>query len=276
MKRIIISSLALFFFVLQPAAAQVYEETDKGVLTNPGKDNWFISVGGGANVYGGTEDLTYFSQNNFSPAVDLSFGKWVVPSLGFRIQLNGLQAYGWSTILSPYALPTISGGLFQELFFHTGAHIDFLWNVLDIGNNYRVSRIFKLIPYIGAGAVATFNSTFDEVPVGISCAGGFIFNFRVSEHISLNAELRGVVNDGRMDRVATTPVVEFMGSATAGIQFEINPQKYVRRYEIQSSYRYEIESLKKSVNMLQNENKELKERNKESDERYIKLLKEKN
>lgn len=276
MKRFLFLSLLIFAAFATPLYSQVDEATDKGYFTNGAKDNWFVSAGGGINIYGGTEDLTYFSQNNISPAVDLAFGKWIVPSLGFRFQLTGLQAYGWSTVVSPYSLATISGGLFQELFFYTGAHFDLLWNVLDMGDNYRISRIFRLIPYIGAGAIATFNSSFEQVPVGVACSGGLILNFRLSNLISLNAELRAIVGDGRMDRVATTPQVEFMGSATVGIQFEINPKKFVRRYEMQSYYRYEIESLKKSLNLLQKENQSLKEKNSEADERYLKLLKEYN
>lgn len=273
MKKIILITLSLLFLLNHFAFSQVYKGSDSRYFTNSSADNWFISAGGGVNLYDGTEDFKYFSQYNISPAVDFSFGHYMLPSFGFRFQINGLQGYGWSTSITPYSSDVITAGLYKEKFFYTGAHFDLLWNVLDMGDNYKESRVFKLIPFLGAGAVASFKGSLKPT-FGVAVTGGFIFNFRASRIISLNIELRGTANDGRIDKVNTLPTTEIMCSASGGIQFHINPVKYQRRVEMESSFNYEIDILKKS---LKKQEKEIADKNgkiKELNERYLQLLKE--
>jgi hypothetical protein len=273
MKKYKLIFSSLMILLSGAALSQDNYLSDDGYFSNRGKDNWFISMGGGVNLYAGTEDLELLSVHNLAPSADFSFGHFVLPSLGFRLQLHGVQGYGKSSLSSPYSAEILSVGVNREIFYYAGGHFDLLWNVLDMGNNYKNSRIFKLIPFVGAGAVSSFKG--DLKPVFcVSVSAGFIFNFRASELISFNLELRSTANDGRLDKVNTLPLTEVMCSATAGVQFEINSRKYIRRYEMQSSYKYELDMLRKA---LKKQEKAIIEKDVKIDElnqRYLKLLKE--
>ncbi len=254
----------------------------KGYYLLPTKNNWFISVGGGVQLYYGTEDFKYISTSSLSPAADLSFGKWISPSLGFRVQFAGIQGYGWTSVTSPYMLSKPVQNVYKEAFYYVNTKVDFLWNVLDIGDNYRYSRIFKFIPFIGAGAVSTFSPSVG-MEIGPAVSGGFLFNFRCSQYVSLNLELRSVVADGRMDKMRYNsnyepsilpPAVECMNSATIGIQIAIAPKKFDRRYEITSEYKYKIMELKRELRDQKNEYNILKDKHKDLNQKALNLIKE--
>jgi hypothetical protein len=55
-------------------------------------DNWFISAGGGVQVYFGNGDNSENLGKRLAPALDISVGKWITPSVGVRLQYSGLQA----------------------------------------------------------------------------------------------------------------------------------------------------------------------------------------
>lgn len=248
------------------------------------RHNWFISVSGGAQLYYGTEDFTYISTDNLAPMGDLSFGKWVAPSLGFRLQLSGGLGYGWSSTVSPYMLATPVNNLYREQFWYFNSHIDLLWDVLSMGNNYRYARLFHLIPFIGAGAVASYVAGVGH-ELSPAATAGFIMSFRLTDKIFLNLELRSTFADGRVDKVSSAlddagaitsvaPKIEFMNAATIGVQFNLSPKKFERRYQIDADYRYQLHEYRRSVMSLQKQLLLSKEKVKELNEDVYKLIKE--
>lgn len=287
MKRYVISILFLTAVSLFHVFSQNVNESDideVGYYTEKAKDNWYVSVGGGLQMYVGTDDLKYFSTGNFSPAVDFSFGKWVAPSLGFRVQLAGLQGSGWSSTVTPYIMKNPVSNLYKELFLYFNGRVDLMWDVLNMGNNYKYSRAFHLIPFIGAGAVATYSEGVGK-EIGPSGTAGLLFSFRCSEHISVYLELRSTFADGRMDKVRygvdaegvgyeIPPAVEFMNTASIGLQFNISPKKFVRRYEMTSDYRYQIMQQKNRILELQKKIISTEEKVKERDNTIYELIKE--
>lgn len=282
MKKI---KIILFTIVVLLPVSLSAQFDEIGYFSNKPQDNWFISVGGGIQLYYGTEDFTYINQNNIAPAVDLSFGKWIVPSLAFRVQFAGLQGYGWSTVLSPYMETVPINNLYQEKFFYLNSRVDFLWNVLDIGNHYRASRIFKFIPFVGVGAAATFKDTL-SLEVSPSATAGFLFMFRISEHVNLHLELRSTFADGRLDKMYCTydedkldivklaPAVEIMNTASIGITIDLMPRKFSRRYEMSADYRYRLKELQGNYLELQKKKESSDNKIDELNKRIYELIKE--
>ena len=75
------------------------------VETNHFFDNWFFSVGGGAQVlFGDQSDLGKFKKR-IAPALQISIGKWFTPGLGLRLQYSGLQSKSFSSEPSAYSKP---------------------------------------------------------------------------------------------------------------------------------------------------------------------------
>ena len=71
------------------------EGSDKHrVETNRFWDNWFISMGGGAQVYFGDHNRQMSFGDRLSPALDIAVGKWFTPGIGVRVMYSGLSLKG--------------------------------------------------------------------------------------------------------------------------------------------------------------------------------------
>jgi hypothetical protein len=275
MKRIFPFFFCLVFSIF--ATAQIRDTSSVGFFTTKYSDNWFVSFGGGANLYLGTQDAEYLSTYSFAPSGEFNFGKWFTPSVGFRVQINGGQGYGWSTSDTPYSHYESGIGLYMEKFTYGSSHVDILWNVLDMGDNYRYSKLFRLIPFVGAGAAMTMpHFALDSAEVAIAASAGFIFNFRITEGFSIYSELRSVFSDGRLDKVygeAIVPKIEMMTSISVGVQIEISPAKFVRKNQMESDYRYNEKILKQDIVLLKSKLKKIEEERNVQNALNIKLLK---
>ena len=85
MKKIFYSFLAVTaMFVSASLNAQ---EANKDLLIGTGNSNWFMEVGGGLNY---TYDEAQLSK--LSPAIEINFGKWFTPAIGFRAGYHGISA----------------------------------------------------------------------------------------------------------------------------------------------------------------------------------------
>jgi hypothetical protein len=86
-------------------------------LTNGLWDNWFVTAGGGIQVYFGESDTHGDFSDRIAPALDISVGKWITPSVGMRLQYSGLKAKGWTDGLLPYSHGSAdAGGYYKEKF----------------------------------------------------------------------------------------------------------------------------------------------------------------
>ena len=94
---------------------------------NKARDNWFISIAGGASVLLGDQngEADFKNRLNFAPQV--SFGKWFNPYLGFRTQLNGGIIHGFEG----------DGAQFMQHNKYVAAHVDLLWDVTNFWAPYR-------------------------------------------------------------------------------------------------------------------------------------------
>ena len=55
-------------------------------VTNGFWDNWFVTAGGGAQIYFGESDGHGSFGKRIAHALDISAGKWITPSVGVRAQ----------------------------------------------------------------------------------------------------------------------------------------------------------------------------------------------
>lgn len=120
------------------------------VETNHFFDNWFFSVGGGAQVlFGDQSDLGKFKKR-IAPALQISIGKWFTPGLGLRLQYSGLQSKSFSSEPSAYSKPhMLSEGYYQDKFNYMNLHGDILFNVSNMIAGYNEDRIYDFVPFVG-------------------------------------------------------------------------------------------------------------------------------
>ncbi len=191
------------------------------VLTNYFKDNWFLSFGGGVQIFVGDHTKQMRVVDMLSPSIDFAAGKWFSPGLGVRVKANGFNLHGisgWSdnTPDSPANQNNYQGFITNAVYDDAAGHwkgdvyehgpeghyplyrtnikyintqVDALFNVTDIILGHNPKRGYNLIPYIGVGWAHTFNkgiyrNKFNENVMG-----------KRSNEVSLNI---GLINEFRV------------------------------------------------------------------------------
>lgn len=226
MKKKIFTSLCLFFALgsfAQNTEIQELKPT-KDYLVGSFADNWFFSVGVGVQTYFSEYYTTGSIINHFSPAVDLSIGKWFTPVIGVRAQLSGLNARGYNELNTPYIdANTLDDGAYKMNFKYLNLHADFLFNIHSQFYKYNPERSYELIPFFGMG---WFGVLEDGVANNEFAANAGIINqFRINETLDIDLELKAMVLRSAVDGNAAKRI-NVPASATLGITYKFGKEKH--------------------------------------------------
>ena len=193
-------------------------------ITNGFWDNWFVSAGGGAQIYFGESDTHGDWGKRLAPAIDISAGKWITPSVGVRLQYSGLQAKGWTYGELPYSEGKAdANGYYKEKFNTMNLHGDFLWNISNaIGG--QVERFWNFVPYVGFGlARSSGNGTSKDE---IAANAGLLHNLRLSDAVDISIDMRAMMVNQRFAHTTTGKGMNVLGTVTAGITYKFNTRGF--------------------------------------------------
>ena len=202
MKKIFLSLIAVAAMAVSANA----QEPVSNLLIGKGGDNWFMEVGGGLNF---TYDEKTLSK--FSPAVEVNFGKWFTPAIGFRMGYHGIKG------LAAYEPKTwISGD--KAFGFHM-AHVDAMWNMAGT-STYKINRVWNPILYIRGGWIFP---VIDKVSGRQAIAGGIGLanQFRLGNRVSLSIDVSTVVTAEKQFRTQREGRYVSFPTATAGLVFDL-------------------------------------------------------
>ena len=163
MKKSVLLALAALAVSSTSALAQevTYEpDCSQGLLMNPNKSNWFITVQGGGNFNWSKNDINAPIKDRIGSNAGLYFGKWVNPTFGFSLgaswELNrgafgeGDQNFVKSDNYSVY------NGYQEERWMGLGPEFDILVNLTNWFCGYKPNRVYNFILHGGAGAYWTW------------------------------------------------------------------------------------------------------------------------
>lgn len=245
-------------------------------VTNGFWDNWFVSAGGGVQVYFGDDDSHGSIGKRFAPALDISVGKWITPSVGLRLQYSGLQAKGWSHGLLPYSEGKADNkGFYKEKFNTMNIHGDFLWNISNAIGGERLDRFWNFVPYAGFGIARSEGNGTSKKELAANL--GLLHNLRLSDAFDISIDMRTMFVNQRFAHTQGDKGVNVLATVTAGLTYKFNTRGFQRASDlivVEDNTRYvqEIETLqamlekadrKRSVLEMQlnNVKKELNEAN---------------
>lgn len=208
---------------------------DGVVLPMARNGNWFVSIAGGTTAFLGTplgcEDLF----GRLKPSYSLAVGKWFTPSVGTRINYNGMQFK--------------DAELSTQDYHHI--HADLLWNIL--GRRYaRQEQVrWGLAPFAGVGLL--HNATNGRNPFAISY--GVQGQYRISRRVSAVLELSGTTTFQDFDGYGrTNRPGDHLLSLTAGFTFHIGKVGWKRAIDA-TPYIHRNERLADYANFLTEENR---------------------
>ncbi|MEG1622825.1 MAG: OmpA family protein [Alistipes sp.] len=223
--------------------------------TNRFFDNWFIQAGVGGSVYLGGQNAGSFS-NRIRPVVDIAIGKWITPSIGLRLQYNysfGMRENSYRST-SPFGQ---APSYLNQKFNFMNLHGDVMWNISAAIGGYKESRVYEIIPYLGAGWAHVSHKDVSVSKNELAVNVGIIHKFHVSRSVDINLEMRAAIINGRMDVATITNRVDAPISLTAGVTYRFGKVKGFKRAAPAadlSAYNNRIKALEDNNNALKDNN----------------------
>jgi outer membrane protein OmpA-like peptidoglycan-associated protein len=225
MKKVILTSLCAIFALGAFAQSTETQELkpSKDYLVGGFADNWFISGGIGFQTYLSEYYTAGSILGHFSPAVDLSVGKWLTPVFGVRAQLSGLNQRGYNLLSTPYIdANEMVDNVYKMNFYYFDLHADLLFNIHSQFYRYNPERKYELIPFVGMGWFATIKDGLANNEFAANA--GIINQFRVNDRLDLDLELKAILIKSDIDG---NPAKRFNApaSATIGLTYKIGKAK---------------------------------------------------
>ncbi len=229
--------------------SNIDEETGKRdrncYLTNPWFSNWSVGLAGGIQaLVSGTGEHNSgidFGTSHFTPAIELTVGKWFTPTIGLRAGLQGFwfeehfQLPGSLQLYNHY-MPKHDEGTDHNYYTSTYLHGDIMWNVINTFWGYQNNRLYNVIPYAQFGYMrlchpdhSLFTTTWRDREFVVG--GGILNTFRINNSFQATLDLRWDGLDGRYHDVREGDNVNHI-SILAGIVYNIENWHWVHAAEV--------------------------------------------
>lgn len=255
MKKIL--TLVMMLAVVSVFAQQQETKTDvkyNQYLTNGFWDNWFIGVGGGAQVYFGEHDGAIDLGDRIAPAFDITLGTWITPQFGLRGQFSGIGIKGGMKENRGLFIDEQYDGCadcYTEKFNMFNLHGDFLWNLSNTFGGYRTDRTWSFVPYLGLGWAKSWKKDVDTKYNEVGATFGLINIVRLSDAVDFNIELKALLLNDRFDGYEVGQGIEELATATVGFSYNFMKRdfaKYVKPVPCDyTPYTTKISDLEKKI-----------------------------
>ena len=262
-------TITLALAALTATSAMYAQEASKPAYrTTFAKDkasaHWFLEIGDAATIsLAGVNRNAAFGDRVSFLNPNLGIGRWVTPSFGMRLQLQGGRLYDFSRTLAVLPAGTTVAYPRNEVSYGW-AHLDFLWDVTNYFTAYREDRLFHLIPFVGVGGayvpeVKTPIGTVERKKFSPTVDAGLQLKFRLSRVVDFNVE--GKLTAADLKLPATSYPGErsgdFVGQVGASLTFHLGRKEFEA---ITPNDPALIADLNGQINALRAENAELAKR----------------
>ena len=238
---------------------EVIQVQDKyQVITNPFWDNWFFSIGGGAEALFGDNDHVGKFRDRISPTLNVAVGKWFTPGLGLRLQYSGLQGRGFAGSETADFVKSgkLANGYYKQKFNYMNLHGDVMFNLNALFGGYNSHRVYEIIPYLGAGFTHSYSKPHREA---FAMNAGIINRFRLSNAVDLNLELSATGLEGKFDgEHGGKPDYDGILGATLGVTYYF-PTRGFQRPVPQIISELELRQMRDQMNAMAAANMQLQQ-----------------
>jgi len=287
MKRIKGVFITLF---LTTVMITVVAQNDQNALRdvverNTYGDNWFVSVGGNAN-------LLLAEQDQYAPLMDrlayggaFTLGKWFNPNLGARIQLmgGGLKGINNSTYFDGNGAYYVNHNFghthehfpiggdpldpanyskykyfqqgsdeywgFWQNFNYASATLDLMLNFTNLmRGHYKEHSPVDFIPFFGLGVIHAFDNGVTTPNYNHVVAKiGVRINVNVTDNLAVYIEPQANATEREFDGYAGTAIGDAVANLGLGLQYTFN-KKFTTLSQIVQLTADEIDRLNKKIN----------------------------
>ena len=261
----------------ESSTTTIVENTDKyKVETNRFWSNWFISVGGGAQMYFGDHNKQMSFGERLSPALDVAVGKWFTPGIGVRAMYSGLSIKG-ATQNGAHSTGEVydaSQWLDKQKFDFMNIHGDVLFNMSNILFGYNEKRVWNVTPYVGLGWMVTWDSPRSRE---FNANLGVINSFRLCSALDVNLDVRATATKDRFDGETGGHKEEGLLAITLGLTYKFPLRSWGRSTtKVVMFSDEELKQMKARLRDMGMENQRLKDQIADSGNKTTEIMIEKN
>ena len=240
--KVIISALVLCSVIFSASAQREQNSLRDVEERNAYGDNWFISVGGSANILHAEQDKNYSFEKRLKYGGALSIGKWFSPNFGARIQGNygGLKGANSVAHFAPgYYTPNhINEPMnvnklkytddkktdFWQEFNYFSTSLDIMTNLTTLSRGYYRERgLIDVIPFVGLGWIHSFdngstNPDFNHFVAKV----GLRLNINLTKSFAVYLEPQANFTERELDGYAGTALGDGFSNWGIGLQYTFN------------------------------------------------------
>jgi outer membrane protein OmpA-like peptidoglycan-associated protein len=228
------------------------------VVTNMFWDNWFVGVGAGAQILFSDHDKQMDFGDRLSPAFNIYAGKSFSPGLAVRLAFDGFK-YNGLTQNKSYSTGEVfdaSRRLEKQEIKYIHLRADVLFNLSNLLQGYKATRVYNLSPYAGLGWMSA-----SEQPKAneVSATVGLLNAFRLTQALDLTLDVRGSMVEDRFDGETGNRRGEGVLSTSLGLAYKFKKRDWDKPKTTIISYDdAELLALRDKVNALEQDNDALK------------------
>ena len=250
---------------LETSGNEEYSVDKYKVETNRFWSNWFVSVGGGVNMYFGDHDRQMKFGDRLAPALDVAIGKWFTPGIGVRVMYSGLSISGATQNGSHSNGKPISGKPWQgywleeQDFDFFNIHADVMFNMSNLLCGYNEKRIWNCSPYIGVGWAHVWDKpSTREVSMNV----GILNSFRITSSLDINLDIRGMLVNDRFDGEVGQAKEDGLLTATVGLTYKFPLRGWNHVKNVEPVDMAALNALRQKVDQLSRDNERLQRKGK--------------
>jgi outer membrane protein OmpA-like peptidoglycan-associated protein len=258
MKRKLLS-IALLLSATGAMAQAESADTTKLLLDRHFSSNWFVSVGGGAQMYFGDYDKQMSFGDRLTPALDIAVGKWLTPDVGVRLMYSGME-YKGLTLDGSHSTGTLykikdKMNLYEQKIKYFHFQADVMFNLSNLLFGYNPTRFYSASPYVGLGWMMAYQHPLSRE---VSATLGLLNSFRLNSAFDLNLDIHGDYVNDRFDGEVVGRSGEGGLTASVGVTYKFP----VRGWAKACAGKYsdaDFRRMNESINAMQSENSRLKD-----------------
>ena len=217
------SKLVILSLMLAAFATVATAQTKSRYYAETSKDNFFISLGVGAQLC--VEPNA--SENGVTPLFNLSLGKMINPVWGVRGMVSGINTKLYSYIDAEGYTDLTAGREHDKNYFTLRA--DGLFNISNAIAGYNPDRKFEAYAFMGPAlqfARAEIGGD-DDLKAMINGSLGLGAAYNINNNWALNLEVRGEISESPFGDYSSTYANGFVG-ATFGATYYFGGKKFVK------------------------------------------------
>ncbi len=214
-------------FAQAPERVLNYDTDEHTVYFKKGNSHWFISAGGGVQLFWGDHDTHAKLKDRMTPTIDLTVGKWISSHFGARISANGyrlkgLTQYSYSTGEAYGDMDRWGLWLTRQQFDYFNIHADVMFNAVTILVGDRPWRVWDCVPSVGLGWAHVVTKPGSDA---LTMNAGLLNSFNVSNSFALYIDIRGMIAFDQFDGDVGGRPFDGIASASLGITYTFQPKR---------------------------------------------------